>query len=162
MGALTSADFEAHLARRGLAIEVVRFDTPTATSQQAADAIGCELGQIAKSLAFVVDDQPILVIASGDQRVDDRKLAAIFGVTRRRVRIATPEQCVEIYGYAPGGVPPFGHATVGLRVLVDDSLTRYADLFAAAGAPDAIFAVTFDELVRLSGGELADVKRDQA
>lgn len=160
MDALTTADFQAYLDREGAALAVTRMDGSTATSQQAADRIGCALGQIAKSLAFLVDDRPILVIASGDRRVDERKLAAIFGVVRRRVKIATPEQCVAIYGYAPGGVPPFGHRTADLEVLVDESLTRYAQLYAAAGAADAIVAIGFDELVRRSGGRLADVVRD--
>ncbi|HYO88197.1 MAG TPA: YbaK/EbsC family protein, partial [Candidatus Limnocylindrales bacterium] len=105
------------------------FETTTATSQQAADNIGCQLGQIVKSLCFVVDvngtDQPILVLASGDQRVDDRKIAEHYGVGRKRVRIATPDECVSIYGYPPGGVPPVGHRTANLSTFIDTMLGRW-------------------------------------
>jgi prolyl-tRNA editing enzyme YbaK/EbsC (Cys-tRNA(Pro) deacylase) len=161
MSARTSADFEAYLASRGIAVTVRRMGASTATSQEAADAIGCALGQIAKSLCFVVEDpevRPVLVIAAGDRKVDDRKLAAIFGVNRRRVRIATPDECVSIWSYAPGGVPPLGH---DMRVLVDRSLERFDRLHAAAGAPDAVFAIDRAELVRLTGGELVELARDQ-
>ncbi len=160
MEPMTTADFEAHVERLGLNLQVMIFENSTATSQLAADNIGCELGQIAKSLAFIVEEQPILVIASGDQRVDDRKIAAMFNVGRKRVKIATPEQCIAIYGYAPGGIPPFGHRTTGFPVFIDDSMARYTQLYAAGGAHNAIFPITFDELVRVSGGKLADVKRD--
>jgi prolyl-tRNA editing enzyme YbaK/EbsC (Cys-tRNA(Pro) deacylase) len=142
------------------------FDTPTATSQLAADNIGCELGQIVKSLCFVVDVNgtatPILVLASGDQRVDDRKLAEHYGVGRKRVRTATPEECVAIYGYAPGGVPPVGHRTADLPTFIDASLGRWEQLYAAAGAHNAIFPITLANLQRATGGQMMDVVREQA
>lgn len=142
------------------------FDTPTATSQQAADNIGCELGQIIKSLCFVVEmdgaDKPILVLASGDQRVDDRKIAAYYGVGRKRVRTATPDECLGIYGYAPGGVPPVGHRTPGLPVFIDTSLGRWEQLYAAGGAHNAIFPITLTALKQATGGLLMDVVREQA
>ena len=160
--ALTTGDFQAFLATVDLDTEVRTFETSTATSQMAADSIGCALGQIAKSLAFVVDEQPVLVVASGDQRVDDRKLAERFGVGRKKVKIATAELCVAVFGYAPGGVPPFGHRTSGFPVLVDNSLSRFEQLFAAGGARDAIFPISFADLVRVSGGEIVDIRRDEA
>jgi prolyl-tRNA editing enzyme YbaK/EbsC (Cys-tRNA(Pro) deacylase) len=142
------------------------FDTPTATSQQAADNIGCELGQIVKSLCFIVDvngeSKPVLVLASGDQRVDDRKLAEYYGVGRKRVRTATPEECVAIYGYAPGGVPPVGHRTPNLPTFVDASLGRWEQLYAAAGAHNAIFPITLTALRQATGGVLMDVVRGAA
>jgi prolyl-tRNA editing enzyme YbaK/EbsC (Cys-tRNA(Pro) deacylase) len=91
----TPEDVQKALDELNLGITVRFFDNSTATSQQAADNIGCELGQIAKSLCFMADGQPILVIASGDQRVDERKLAAMFNLSRKRVKTATPEQCIE-------------------------------------------------------------------
>lgn len=156
---MTPDDVRAALKAAGLDIEITLYDTTTATSQQAADNIGCLLGQIAKSVAFIVDGQPILVIASGDQRVDDRKVAAIFNVGRKKVKAATPEQCVEIYGYAPGSVPPLGHRTQHLPVLIDESLKRFELLYAAGGAHNAIFPITLDDLVSASGGQFADVAR---
>jgi prolyl-tRNA editing enzyme YbaK/EbsC (Cys-tRNA(Pro) deacylase) len=144
----------------GLDTEIVFFDSSTATSQMAADNIGCELGQIVKSLAFMVEEQPIVVLASGDQRVDDRKLAAMYDVGRKKVKTATPEQCVEIFGYEPGGVPPFGHRTPDLPVYIDDSLQRYEQVYAAGGAHNAIFPIKLAQLVEATGGQFADVKRE--
>jgi len=141
------------------------FDTPTATSQQAADNIGCQLGQIVKSLCFVVEvngaNLPILVLASGDQRVDDRKLAEHYGVGRKKVRIATPDECVAIYGFPPGGVPPLGHRTANLPIFVDDSLGRFDMLYAAGGAHNAIFPITLADLQRATGGVVMNVVREQ-
>lgn len=160
MQTLSPAHVQAFIDQLGLSIQMIFFENSTATSQMAADNIGCELGQIAKSIAFFVAEQPVLVIASGDQRVDDRKIAALFNVGRKRVKIATPEQCIAVFGYAPGGVPPFGHRTTGFPIFVDDSLGRYTQLYAAGGAHNAIFPITFAELVRVTGGTVADVKRD--
>lgn len=136
------------------------FEDSTATSQMAADNIGCELGQIAKSIVFVVEEQPLIVIASGDQRVDDKKLAALMNVNRKKVKIATADQCIAITGYAPGGVPPVGHRTEGIKILLDESFQRYEQLYAAGGAHNAIFPVRLDQIEALTGGTFADVKRD--
>jgi prolyl-tRNA editing enzyme YbaK/EbsC (Cys-tRNA(Pro) deacylase) len=160
MEPLTPEYVQAALDGFNLGIQIRFFDNSTATSQQAADNIGCELGQIAKSLAFLIDGQPVVVIASGDQRVDDKKLAALYNVGRKKVRSATPEQCVEIYGYAPGGVPPLAYRTPGLPVHLDDSLKRYQQIYAAGGAHNAIFPVTLDQLAQISGGQFSDVKKD--
>jgi prolyl-tRNA editing enzyme YbaK/EbsC (Cys-tRNA(Pro) deacylase) len=160
MEAMTHTDFQTFIDQHQLNLQVKLFENSTATSQMAADNIGCELGQIAKSLAFFVEEQPILVIASGDQRVDDRKIAVLFNTGRKRVKIATPDQCIAVFGYAPGGIPPFGHRTTGFPVFIDDSFQRYTQLYAAGGAHNAIFPITFDELVRISGGKVVDVKRD--
>jgi prolyl-tRNA editing enzyme YbaK/EbsC (Cys-tRNA(Pro) deacylase) len=109
MDALTVADVQAALDQFGLGITITQYQETTATSQQAADRIGCELGQIAKSICFMVKlpdgEKPVLVITSGDQRVDDRKIAALVGVSRKNVRTAKPEECVAVFGYAPGSVP---------------------------------------------------------
>lgn len=146
--------------------EMMCFETTTATSQQAADNIGCQLGQIVKSLCFVVEvngaEQPILVLASGDQRVDDRKIADHYGVGRKRVRIATPGECVTIYGYPPGSVPPFGHRTASLPAFIDTSLGRWEQLYAAGGAHNAIFPITLHDLQRATGGQMMDVVRESA
>jgi Cys-tRNA(Pro) deacylase len=158
MEPLTPAHVQTALDQLGWDIQMQFFAESTATSQQAADAIGCELGQIVKSLAFLVDGQPVLVLASGDRRVDTRKLAARYDVGRKKVKVAKPEQCVEIYGYAPGGVPPLGHRTRGLPTYIDDSLQRYETVYAAGGAHNAIFPITLVRLIEATNGELMDVK----
>lgn len=164
MQTFTPQEVLTELSRNGLDTEMRFFENTTATSQQAADNIGCELGQIVKSLCFIVETdmgrQPILVLASGDQRVDDRKIAALYNIGRKRVKIATPEECVEIYGYAPGSVPPLAHRTRDLPTYIDASLRRYGQLYAAGGAHNAIFPITLEKLIQVTGGSLTDVVRE--
>lgn len=161
MEPLTTRDVQDALTAHGFNIEVRLFDESTATSQQAADNIGCALGQIVKSIAFLVEEQPVLVLASGDQRVDDRKIAAIYGVSRKKVSIATPDEMVAIYGYPPGSMPPLAHRTAGIHVYIDESLQRFDVLYAAGGAHNAIFPATLAQLLTMTGGKLADVVREQ-
>jgi prolyl-tRNA editing enzyme YbaK/EbsC (Cys-tRNA(Pro) deacylase) len=160
MEALTPDHVQTALHAFHLGITIRLFPHSTATAPLAAEAIGCEIGQIAKSLCFVVQGRLILVIASGDQRVDDRKLAQLLGVTRKQVTFATPAQCIEHYGYAPGGVPPVGHRHRPHAVFLDASLERYTHVYPAGGASNAIFGITPAQLAHISGGTFADVKRD--
>ena len=158
MDPLTPGDVQAALDNFGLNIRVQRFDASTATAQQAADTIRTELGSIVKSLCFFIDGEPVIVLGSGDQRMDERKLAALRGVNRKKVKLATAEQSIEVAGYAPGGVPPIGHRT-RLPIYVDDMLARYELVYAAAGAPDTIFPIPFTMLVGVTGGAVVDVAR---
>ncbi len=160
MQPLTPEDVQRALDSFGLGLRIRFFTESTATSQQAADAIGTDLGTIVKSLCFFVDGQPVMVLAAGDRRVDDRKLAAMADVSRKKVKIATPEQCVEVFGYPPGSVPPVGHRTTGFPIYIEDSLARFTQLYAAAGAPNAIFPVTLEQLQTISGGQLTDLQRE--
>jgi prolyl-tRNA editing enzyme YbaK/EbsC (Cys-tRNA(Pro) deacylase) len=160
MEPLTIRDVQDALAAHGFDIVIRLFEGTTATSQQAADKIGCSLGQIVKSIAFLVEGQPVLVVTSGDQRVDDRKIAAIYAVNRKKVSIATADEMISIYGYPPGSMPPLAHRTAGIHVYIDESLQRFDMLYAAGGAHNAIFPVTLDQLSKMSGGRLTDVIRD--
>ena len=135
-------------------IEIRFFDESTATAPQATAAIGCELGQIIKSLAFLVAGEPCLVLMGGDRRVEERYLAAQYGVGRKRVRAAKVAQCVALFGYAPGGVPPIG-LRAPLPIWLDEGLLRYEVLYAAGGAPNAIFAIARARLERLCGHDEA-------
>lgn len=161
MPELTTEDFRVALAAIAPDIKITLFENSTATSQLAADAIGCELGQIAKSLLFMVDEQPIMVIASGDSRIDDRKLAAMYGVNRKKVKFANAEQCIAITGYAPGGVPPLGYRTADLTIYLEESLKRYEVVYPAGGASNAIFRITLARLAQITGGTFADVRREE-
>lgn len=162
MQPLTPQHVQTVLDGFGLGLKVTYYDQSTATSQQAADAIGCELGQIAKSLCFIVDGQPILIVASGDQRVDDRKLADKFGVGRKKVKTAKPDECLAIYGFAPGGVAPVGHRTPDIPVYIEDSLLRYEQVWAAAGSANANFGLTVAQLRDITGGEVIDCRKEPA
>lgn len=160
MQELTPADVQAELDRLGVDTQIQFFENSTATSQQAADNIGCELGQIVKSIAFIVDGTPIVVLTSGDQRVDDRKIATIRGVGRKQVKIATPEQLVEIYGYAPGAMPPLLYRTPNILVYLDDTLSRFDIVYAAGGADNAIFPIELAKLTEITGAQVLNVVKD--
>jgi prolyl-tRNA editing enzyme YbaK/EbsC (Cys-tRNA(Pro) deacylase) len=138
----------------GLEISVTRFPEGTRTADDAARAIGCSVAQIVKSLVFMADDEPILALVSGANRVDVARLAAAVGAST--VRRATGDEARAAGGYAIGGVPPFGHAQP-LTVLVDRDLLAHQVLWAAAGLPDAVFAIAPDDLVRVSGGRVSEL-----
>lgn len=152
----TPDDVQAALEALGLDIQVQTFVEATSTAPEAAAAIGAELGAIVKSLCFVVDGNAVVVLTAGDQRVDSRKVAAYYGVGRKKVKIADADTTIQATGYAPGGVPPVGHAT-SIPILIDSMLGRYETVYAAAGSPHSIFPVAFDTLVEMTGGQVLDV-----
>ena len=159
-GALGVAQVQAALDQLQLGITVIEFDSSTATSQQAADNVGCQLGQIVKSLGFMISKTtPVLVLASGDQSIDERKLAALFGVGRKRARMMNAEQCLALLGYAPGGVPPIAHRSSGFAVYLDETLQRFDIVYAAGGAANAIFPVPLPMLREMTRGVFADLVR---
>ena len=108
----------------------------------------------------MVDGAPVLVLVAGDQMVDDRKLGALYGVGRKKVRIANAEQTIQSTGYAPGAVPPVGHVTE-LPIWIDETLGRYDIVYAAAGSPASIFPVLFQTLVEITGGQVAALVKEQ-
>lgn len=124
------------------------------TSQQAAEALGVAVGQIAKSLVFTVNGAPLMVIASGANRVDEARVGRLAGGTLRR---ADPETARQATGYTIGGIPPFGHQTA-LPIYIDRDLQQYPLVYAAAGVPECVFPLTPAELIRASGGTVVDVK----
>jgi Cys-tRNA(Pro) deacylase len=146
----------AYLRDHAPELDVIEFDQSTATAPLAAAAIGCEVGAIVKSLCFLVDGQPVIVLTAGDQKVDDKKLAALYGVSNKRVKIADPATVERVTGFSVGGVTPVGHRE-RVPILVDRSLERYTTVYAAAGAAHAIFGIPLSRLVELTGGRVEDV-----
>jgi prolyl-tRNA editing enzyme YbaK/EbsC (Cys-tRNA(Pro) deacylase) len=138
----------------GVVADVRRFDDPVPTAAAAAAALGCEVGAIANSLIFDADGAPLLVLASGAHRVDTGKVAALIGVAR--VRRATPEFVLGATGQEVGGVAPVGHPSP-LRTVVDVDLAEFPLLWAGGGDHHTMFSATYDDLVRLTGGEAAAV-----
>jgi prolyl-tRNA editing enzyme YbaK/EbsC (Cys-tRNA(Pro) deacylase) len=132
----------------------VMLDDAARTAQQAADALGIAVGQIAKSIIFrrKSDDAAVLVIASGDRRVDEKKVDALVGKTGR----ADAEFVRAKTGYAIGGVPPLAHATPPVT-LIDRDLLRFDEVWAAAGHPHGVFRLHPGDLAQLTGAPLADV-----
>ena len=146
-------------AALGLAIDIITFEQPTRTAEDAAAAVGCDVGQIVKSLVFTVGGAPVMALVSGKNQLDTRKLAALFEVGRKQVERADADTVRAATGYAIGGVPPFGHAT-RLPVTVDADLTTYDVIWAAAGTPNTVFAIAPAELVRASGGRTVNLKTE--
>jgi prolyl-tRNA editing enzyme YbaK/EbsC (Cys-tRNA(Pro) deacylase) len=124
------------------------------TAASAAAALGVEVGQIANSLIFDADGEPLLVLISGAHRVDTGKVAALIGV--RKVTRASPDFVRAATGQVIGGVAPVGHPAP-LRTLVDRALEVFDEIWAAGGIAHAVFPTTFAELLRVTGGEPADV-----
>ncbi len=145
------------LRQRGVDAVIRRLGN-TETAPAAAAAVGCELGAIVKSLVFLADGSPVLVLAPGDRQVSDAKLAAILGVGRKKVRFAPPEVAFEVTGYRVGGVPPIGH-TQELPTLMDVDFDRFETVWAAAGSSDSVFPITPEELRRITDARLVDVCR---
>jgi prolyl-tRNA editing enzyme YbaK/EbsC (Cys-tRNA(Pro) deacylase) len=140
----------------GDSFRVVEFEESTHSSAEAAAAIGCEVAQIAKSMLFrAVDGRPVLVVASGANRVDEKKVATLLG---QKIKRAESEFVLASTGAAPGGVAPVGHATPPVTFL-DETLRRYETIWAAAGSPNAVFALTPGDLARLTGADFRDVAK---
>jgi prolyl-tRNA editing enzyme YbaK/EbsC (Cys-tRNA(Pro) deacylase) len=145
---------QAALEASGLDIDVVKLSDSARTAQLAAEAIGTELGSIVKSLVFLADGSPVLVLVAGDRRADPAKLKELLGA--RRVMIADAERVKRETGFTIGGVPPVGHLRA-LPTWVDESLGRFKTVYAAAGHPHAVFPMSIAALVRLTSGQVADI-----
>lgn len=142
------------LRAAGIAGEIVVLPDAASTAALAASALGVEVGAIANSLVFWSDDAPLLVMTSGAHRVDTTALAERLG--RGDIRRATPDQVREATGQAIGGVAPTGHPAP-LVTIVDEALAAYSEIWAAGGTPHTVFPLTYNELVRLTGGSVMRV-----
>lgn len=142
------------LAEAGIDGQIVVLPDAAATAALAAAALGVEVGAIANSLVFWSDDEPLLVMTSGAHRVDTVALAE--RLSRGKLSRATPEQVREATGQAIGGVAPTGHPAP-LTTIVDEALAGFPELWAAGGTPHTVFPLTFDDLVRLTGGTVSQV-----
>lgn len=149
------------LRELGIPSTVVEFEASTHTAQDAADAVGCELGQIVKTLFFLADGRPTAALVAGDRQVDTAKLASIVGVGRKKLKMASPDDVLTRTGYAVGGVPPVGLET-DADMVVDDSLQRFERVWAAAGTSNAVFEAGTEELVASIKGQWAAITKDGA
>ncbi|HET8926730.1 MAG TPA: YbaK/EbsC family protein [Microbacterium sp.] len=142
------------LRAAGVAGEIVVLPDAASTAPLAAAALGVEVGAIANSLVFWSDGEPLLVMTSGAHRVDTTALAQRLG--RDEIARATAEQVRDATGQAIGGVAPTGHPAP-LVTIVDEALASFPEIWAAGGTPHTVFPLTFDELVRVTGGTVARV-----
>jgi len=146
--------FEAWLASTDLRVSVREFPEGTRTAVDAARAVGCDVGQIVKSLVFVAGGKPVVALVSGANRLDEKRLAAVAGVP---VTKADAQTARDATGYSIGGVPPFGHAT-DVPVFMDRDLLGHDVVWAAAGRPDSVFEISPNRLQELSRATVADIK----
>ncbi len=141
----------------GLDPDLVR-DLPadTSTAAAAAQAVGAPQGSIVKSLLFLADGEPLLVLVAGDQQADVKRLRAALGLSKRRLRLARPAEVLEQTGFEVGGVPPIGHHRP-LRTLIDRTLGRFEVLWGAAGTGHAVFPIAYGQLLTVTRGEVMDL-----
>ena len=144
------------LIKLGLTLQVVELPDSTRSAAEAAEAIGCSVGQIAKSLIFKTRkrEEPVLVIASGPNRVDEKKIATLVG---EMITKADADFVRQNTGFAIGGVAPIGH-NQPIRAFIDEDLLIFDEIWAAAGTPNAVFCLTGDDLVRATDGQVVRVK----
>ena len=140
----------------GMSLQVVELPGSTRTAVEAAQAVGCQVGQIVKSLVFKAkrSERPILVIASGQNRVDEKRIEALIGEPLGK---ADADFVRQRTGFVIGGVPPVGHLEK-LETYIDQDLLEFDELWAAAGTPHAVFRLSPADLLQISGGQVADIK----
>jgi prolyl-tRNA editing enzyme YbaK/EbsC (Cys-tRNA(Pro) deacylase) len=141
-----------YLSKSGVRFELREFDESTKNSTLAAQALGCTVAEIAKSVVFV-GEKTAVVIISGDRKVDGAKLSEAMGT---ELRVARPDEVKDRTGFPIGGVPPFPHGE-GVAVLADTSLTRFNHVWAAAGTPNSVFRIGTPDLLRILGVTPVDV-----
>ncbi|MEI3607369.1 YbaK/EbsC family protein [Pseudogracilibacillus sp. SE30717A] len=148
--------FEEILRAKGLNNKIVELPNNARTAKEAADAIGCEVSHIAKSIIFRLENtkRPLLIVASGRNRIDEKKIETYIDDTLGK---ADAEFVREHTGYVIGGVPPLGH-TEKIETLIDEDLFEFKTIWAAAGHPKTVFELTPDELVKMTEGQVVSVK----
>ncbi|WP_136602196.1 YbaK/EbsC family protein [Salinigranum halophilum] len=142
--------------RYGVDLAVEEFPEGTKTAADAADAVGCDVAQIASSLAFATDGELVVVVTSGANRVSEARLADHLGVGADEVTMADPDRIADTLGWSIGGVPPFCHATA-VPVLFDETLLTHETVWAAAGTPEAVFPMAPDEIRALADARVVEV-----
>jgi len=135
-------------------LKIICLEQTARTAQDAATALGCNVGAIVKSLLFKVEDNFILCLISGDKRCSLNKLKKILD--KKSVSMAKPQDVKEITGYTIGGVSPIGHLTK-VKIYIDSSLKRFTTVFAAAGHPNCVFKINFNQLSNLTSGEIKEL-----
>lgn len=146
---------QAALAAFGLDLVVVEFPESTRTAQEAADAIGCSVEQIVKSLVFqrIPSRQPLMIATSGGNRVNEKHIKELLG---EKIVRADAEFVKEVTGYPIGGVPPLAH-TQPIETIIDEDLLKYEEIWAAAGTPNAVFRLSPQELALITRGKVEKI-----
>ena len=141
-------------------VDIVTHAQPTRTALEAAEAVGSAVDQIVKSLCFSVEEKPVMVLVAGHNRLDEKKLADLFGVGRKKVRRPNAEEVKAATGYSIGGVNPFGLATE-MPIYIDEDLLRFDAVWTAAGTANTVFEINSRALVIATEGQVVDIKKEQ-
>lgn len=155
---LTPQDLEMHLTEHHIDGELIHLSVPTPTVETAAEAVGVSPDQIVKSLLFIIDGQPVLVIASGLGRIDRRLLGSHFGVSRKKTSFADSETVLALTGYPVGAVPPLGHREK-LRVLVDPSVLEHETVFGGGGSDTTLLRLHSQDILRFTQAEVVPLQQ---
>lgn len=150
---LTSGDLQRFIESSGIQATILPMAGHTPTVSDAARELGVETDRIIKSLVFLADGRPLLVVNNGLSRVDRRKLATLLGVGRKKVKFATADEALAVTGFVVGSMPPFGHRQ-RLRTIVDPAVAALDTLYGGGGDIDAMMRLTSRELVRVTGAEV--------
>ncbi len=153
---MTSDDLQRFIDKHGIKATILPLVQPTPTVADAAAALGVEPDQVIKSLVFRVKDEPLLVIANGESRIDTRKLAEYLKVGRGRVRFASADRAMAATGYVVGSMPPFGHR-IKLRTILDDAVGGLETVYGGGGDTNTMMRLTASELLRVTAAETASI-----
>ncbi len=150
-------DLTAFIRQQGIEAELLLLDKKTPTVEAAADAIGVSADQIGKSIVFLADGQPILVVANGTTRLGYKLLADYLGISRRKLKLANGSQVLLITGYPVGTVPPFGHKT-RIRTIIETQVMTEDELFTGGGSIQTLLRIKVKELARVTTSEIASLQ----
>lgn len=153
---LTPHDVQAYLEANAIVGEIVHLDVPTLTVEAAAQAVGVPPQQIVKSILFLVGEHPVLAITCGLDYIERRAIAGLFGVGRKRVKLATAEEVLRIAGYPAGAMPPFAHQQ-SLDTLLDQRVLGQPEVYAGGGAENALLRLSPQEILRATQARVLDL-----
>ena len=153
---MNAETLEKFIHSHGIRARIVYVTMPTPTVDAAAKAVGTNVDQIVKSLLFLIEGKPVLVISSGTKRVDQKKIAQHFGVGHKRVKLADPQTVIAMTGYEVGAVPPFGHSQK-LDVVLEESVVKQEIIYAGGGSIEALLEIRPEEILRVTGAALVDL-----
>ncbi len=156
---LTSKDLAAFIEENGIVAEIVHFEVETPTVAAAAEVAGVQPEQIIKSVLFLADGEPVLVVANGTSRVEWKMLADYLGVSRRRLKMAKPDQVLAVTGFVVGSVCPFGHPQK-IRTIVETAVPQLPSVLAGGGETNALTKMITTELLRVVGNEIVSLVKD--
>ncbi len=149
-------ELRTYIQAQSVAAEIVRPGVPTPTVETAAQAVGTHVDQIIKSILFLADEHPVLAIACGLSNIQRRAIADLYGIGKKRVKLATPEMVLEISGYEVGAMPPFGHRQP-LITIIDKRVLDFTDAYAGGGAENVLLHLNPHDILRVTGARVLDL-----